>query len=297
MFAHLPPLPSLRAFEAAARCGSFKEAAAELNVTQAAISHQIKALEADLGFPLFYRQTRKVALTDRAEGYAEAIREVFDGLRQATDVVTRQGMSGQLRITTAPFYGNRTVLPRLNQFYAQYPDLQIVLDMQAGVIDFKKEGFDAGIRYGHGRWPGMEAILLHRDVVAPMTALSVEDAGDLPLDPEEIAKMTLGYAPGQEDDWARWLTKAGLENPPRLNMIRYDNRALLIDLALSGSGVVLVDQVMMATDLENGSISQLHPTTVERDMAMWVVYPKTDRPDPRVIAFAEWLQADILERQ
>lgn len=289
----LPNLNRIRAFEAAARHLSFKDAADELHVTHAAVSHQIKALEQELGRKLFVRLTREVRLTDAGRAFLPDLTRALDLIAQATTDVTGDRMEGRLTLSIAPFYGNRMVLPRLDRFHAAYPDLQIVANMSAAVVDFRKSDIDAAIRYGKGNWPGTTALLLHSDVSAPLCAPDYVAEKPLPLPPSDIARMTLACVAGREYEWQHWFTAVGFSPQKPLRLVPYENRARALDLALSGHGACLADIRLLADDLEAGHLVRLHPHAAVQDMGMYVVFPQTSQPDPRVLALAEWLKQDI----
>lgn len=289
----LPSLTALRAFEAAARRESFKDAADELNVTHAAVSHQIKGLEASLGLELFRRRGRGVKVTDAARRYAEHVGHALDRIEAATTELHGNPMSGVLRVSIAPFYGNRIVLPRLSRFHTLYPEIKVEPDMSSTVVDFRKSDLDGGLRYGKGRWLGLKAIELHRDELVPVAAPSVVAGRRLPLTPAEIAEMTLGYIEGDEEDWDTWLKLAGYDGPPPENLLGYGNRARVIDLAFSGHGVALADVRLTAPDVAAGHLLRLNETRISTGRSMWLVYPETDFPDKRLIAFGDWFKSEI----
>jgi len=289
----LPSLKQLLVFEAAARRESFSDAADELFVTQAAVSHQIKALEADLGQQLFRRQGRGVVPTELARVYATEIGAAFDRIQAATHNLSENPMSGTLKITFAPFYGNRIILPRLSRFHSLFPDIKVEPDMSSTVVDFRKSDIDAGLRYGKGLWPGLEVVPMHQDVLVPVSAPSLVAGRKLPLSPEDIAELMLGYIDGDEEDWDNWFAAAGHKPAKSLNMLGYGNRARVIDLAFSGHGVALADVKLTAADVAAGHLVRLNDTHVEVPRAMYLVYPKTDYPDPRVLAFGDWFKSEI----
>ena len=293
MVRRLPNLNQLRTLEAAVRRESFKEAAEELFVTQAAVSHQIKALEEDLGITLFHRRTRKVEPTPAARRYAEVLTEVFDRIVGATIELGEEKMEGEIRISCAPFYGNRMLLPRLAGFHRAFPGLQVALEMDSTVVDFGKSNFDAGVRYGTGDWTGLDQVELHPDLLVPVASPELLEGATAPLTPAEIAGLTLGYVTGQEDRWQHWFKTIGYEGIPPETFLRYGNRARVVDLAFSGHGVALADKRLVSGDLATGRLIQLHPHGIPSNEAMYVVYPKTARPDPRVIAFSDWFRNTI----
>ncbi len=293
MSRRLPNLNQLRAFEAAARHLSFKHAAEELHVTHAAVSHQIKALEDQLGQQLFHRRTRQVELTEAAVRFAARLGTAFDQIAEASADLGDGRMEGTLRLSFAPFFGNRMVLPRLARFSDAYPDLRIVPDMESGVTDFSRSDIDGAIRYGHGGWKGLSEVLLWRNRVAPFAAPSYVKRFDLPMDPADIAGLNLGSVSGRAYHWSDWFEAAGYTPDRELMLIEYSNKARALDLALSGNGIALDDVTLIAEERDAGRLVQLHPVVVEQDTAMYLVFPKTAHPDPRLLAFAAWLKAEF----
>ncbi|WP_198586126.1 LysR substrate-binding domain-containing protein [Roseovarius salinarum] len=285
----LPPLNQLRAFEAAARHGSFKTGAAELCVTQAAVSHQIKALEAGLGTALFVRRTRAVELTSAGRRLARALTPALDAMETAALEAAGTAMTGELRVSVAPFYGNRFLLPRLPAFHAAHPGLTIAADLSFEQADLAAQGLDAALRYGTGDWPGTESILIHRDRVGPVCAPHALDQSAPPLAAEHIAALPLATTHRWQGEWEDWFRAAG-HDPGQIAPVAYDSRALAFDAALSGNAVCLADPRLTGAAERAGQLVRLHPATVQRPQGIHLVRPGGRRPDPRVAAFADWLK-------
>jgi len=286
----LPSFKQLRAFEAAARHRSFKKAASELFVTQAAVSHQVKALEEMLGLGLFVRGTREVRPTDEATAYAKRLGEAFDIVATATAEIDRNRMSGTLRLSVAPFYGNRWLLPRLEGFRAAHPDLVVEAALSFDLVDFSSSDVDAAVRYGIGEWQGLHNIPIHRDLVGPVCAPKLLAGRTPPLDPAEIASMLLVTTSSWKEDWSAWFVAAGSEMPSDALIKKYDNRAFAFDAALSGNGVFLGDVRMTASDEAAGHLVRLHPLIVERPQGIHLVYPASRLRDPRIEVLGEWMK-------
>ncbi|MEP0154874.1 LysR substrate-binding domain-containing protein [Pseudophaeobacter sp.] len=293
MTRRLPPMTALRTFEAAARHESFKKAAEELHVTSAAVSHQIKTLEDTLGLSLFRRRGRAVQPTDAATRFAGRLAQAFDTIETATMDLQGNPMSGTLRIAVTPFYGNRIVLPRLSRFHAMHPDIRVEPEMGATQIDFNKTDLDGGLLHGTGDWPGLTAIKMQEDQLVPVSAPSVVAGRALPLSASEIAALTLGYIEGQKDDWITWLNMMGYRGEPRQDMVGYGTRARVVDLAFSGHGVALADRRLTAADVATGHLVRLNEKAVSTGRGIWLVYPTTDFPDPRLQAFGDWFRAEV----
>src|SRR2546430_10277627 len=205
MTARLPSLNGLRAFEAAARHLSFTQAASELNVTQTAISHQIKRLEQELGIRLFVRQNRALALTPEAKDYLPGVRAAFNDLRLATDRVLRKDNDHVLTVSTLASLAAKWLLPRLSAFQEAHPDIDVRITTSTGLVDFRSGDVDAAIRYGRGHWPGLRAAWLMADEMFPVCR-PAPLAGQRPLrKPDDLADHVLLHSSARNDDDLRLL--------------------------------------------------------------------------------------------
>jgi len=211
MSARLPSLNGLRAFEAAARHLSFTVAASELNVTQTAISHQIRRLEEELGIRLFVRKNRALALTPEAQDYLPGIRAAFNDLRLATDRLLRHENDHVLTISTLASLAAKWLLPRLSAFQEAHPGIDVRITTSTSLVDFQRDDVDAAIRYGRGQWPGLRADWLTADQLFPVCSPALL-TGPRPLRrPEDLADHVLLHtSAGPSDDWRLWLTAAGM---------------------------------------------------------------------------------------
>src|ERR1700685_2629811 len=211
MTARLPSLNGLRAFEAAARHLSFTNAASELNVTQTAISHQIRRLEQELGIRLFVRQNRALQLTPEAREYMPGVRAALNDLRLATDRLLRKDNDHVLTVSTLASLAAKWLLPRLSAFQEAHPGIDVRITTSTALVDFRGGDVDAAIRYGRGQWPGLRADWLMADQLFPVCSPALV-TGNRPLrSPEDLAYQTLLHtSAGYGDDWRLWLTAAGL---------------------------------------------------------------------------------------
>lgn len=292
MTQRIPPLKQLHAFEAAARHESFTKAADELHVTQAAVSHQVRALEEHLGQKLFHRKTRQLVLTESARVFAERLGRAFADIAAAADDIAERPMTGTLRLSVAPFFANRMLLPVLHRFHERFPEIKIEPQMNAQVVDLNGPDLDGAIRYGDGNWPGLGAMLLWKDQVCPVAAPSFVDGRALPMDPRDIAALPLAYNLGTQEDWTNWFRRVGVSEDVEPVMIGYPDRARAIDLALSGNGVSIADITLTRNDVRTGHLVRLHPETVPSRKNMYVVFADTAHPDPRLMAFVEWFKQE-----
>lgn len=287
MTRRLPSLNQLRAFEAAARHESIKRGAEELCVTPTAVGHQIKALEQELNTALFHRKTRKIILTDAGRDLAATVGQVLDRLEAAVANARTSDMSGCLRITVAPFFGNRWLLPRLPRFHALNPDMTITPSLSFDYVDLENADFDAAVRFGAGNWGGLSSTLIFRDRVRPVCAPQLVDSIGLPMEPEAILGLPLACARQWRDDWPTWAKAAGAAHS--IDAVTYDSRAFMFDAALSGQSVILADPRMTSADEQAGRLVHLNPLAVERPHGIHVVTVRRNA-DPRIDLFAEWLK-------
>jgi len=289
----LPSLNQLRAFEAAARHESIKLGAEELCVTSTAVGHQIKALEQFLNTQLFHRKTRKIELTDQGRELAAKVGQAMDLLESAVVKARKSELSGTLKITVAPFFGNRWLLPRLPEFHAKYPDIEIKPFLSFDYADLEKSGFDAAVRYGAGNWEGLSSTPIFRDRIRPVCAPQLVQGIELPMAARDVLGLPLASAQRWPDDWMAWAEAVGVEIAESLEAVEYESRAFMFDAALSGQAVILADPRMTAADEQAGRLVHLHPLTAERPHGIYVVATKRNF-DPRIDLFAEWLRQEAI---
>ena len=245
MTARLPSLKGLRAFEAAARHLSFTVAASELNVTQTAISHQIRRLEEELGIRLFIRQNRALALTPEARDYLPGVRAAFNDLRLATERLLRRENDHVLTISTLASLAAKWLLPRLSAFQEAHPGIDVRITTSTGLVDFKNGDVDAAIRYGRGHWPGLRADWLMADELFPVCSPALL-AGKKPLRrPEDLADHVLLHSSAaNDDDWRLWLTAAGLPaNLSKQPGITFDLVFMTVQAANTRSKVPAIETI------------------------------------------------------
>lgn len=217
MTRRLPNLNALKAFEAAARHLSFTQAAAELNVTQGAISHQVQSLEESLGLTLFRRMNRRLALTDAGRAYLPALSEAFDRIAGATERLKAQEETGQLTVTVLPSFAARWLLPRIGRFRRAAPEIDVMVSSRQQLVDLTREPVDCAIRFGlgQGRYPELEETFLMGDTILPVMAPTLRDGRPPPTRPQDLKDYPLLHDEvGDMEpavDWRRWLAMAGAE--------------------------------------------------------------------------------------
>ena len=293
MIRRLPPLKSLRAFEAAARHLSFTKAAAELNVTQAAISHQVKTLEEALQIQLFRRFNRRLMLTDAGQTYLPALTAALDQIDAATRRLRADDDTGNLKISVATSLAAKWLLPRLARFRARYPDIDVLVSASDRLVDFARDDVDLGIRYGRGVYPGLRTDKLMQDTVFPVCSPALQQ-GPPPLRrPADLKHHTLLHEEWGErinaPDWRAWLAAAGVDdvNPDRGP--GYSHSSLALQAAIDGQGVALARSSLVGLDLESGRLVHPFGPVLPTDYACYVVSPIATAERPKIKAFREWL--------
>ena len=289
----LPPLGALRAFEAAARHLSFTVAAAELCVTQAAVSHQIRQLEVWLGLPLFVRRGHTLTLTDAGRTYVGDLTRALDLMAEAT-VRVRECVEGPLRITVLPSFAARWLVPRLARFSAAHPDIEVRLTSSAALWAGNDDRYDVAIRLGLGRWPGLKADLIARETLSPVCAPSVA-AGERPLlVPDDLRHAALLHdAP--KAGWRHWCEHAGVEGVDTASGLAFDDASLALQAAVQGQGVALARMLLAADDLAAGRLVQPFDIAMPNDYSYWLAYRREKAARPDVAAFRGWLLAQARE--
>ena len=293
MTARLPSLNGLRAFEAAARHLSFTLAASELNVTQTAISHQIRRLEEELGIRLFIRQNRALALTPEARDYLPGVRAAFNDLRLATDRLLRKDDDKVLTVSTLASLAAKWLLPRLTDFQEQHPGIDVRITTSTSLVDFQRDDVDAAIRYGRGQWPGLRADWLMADELFPVCSPSLL-RGDKPLrQPEDLRGYPLLHTSNaNSDDWRLWLTAAGLPaDIAKQPGITFDMIFMTIQAAIDGIGVAMGRTSYVQDDIAKGRLVVPFKIALPADAGFYLVSPQGRREAPKLAAFRSWMIA------
>ncbi len=290
--ASLPSLNGLRAFEAAARHLSFTRAAAELNVTQTAISHQIRRLEAQLGLRLFQRRNRGLALTREAQDYLPAVRAAFEDLRRATERLQRPGRDRLLIVSTMASLAAKWLLPRLAQFQEANPGIEVRISSSSQLVDFRREEVDLAIRYGRGRWPGLDARWLMAEDIFPVCSPALLKGAKPLRRPEDLAQHTLIHGSLTREDWQVWLTAAGLPTALATRPgLTFDLSLMALQAAIDGLGVALGRSAFVEGDIEAGRLVVPFAMKLPAEAGYYVVAPEETADQPKIALFRDWLIA------
>jgi LysR family glycine cleavage system transcriptional activator len=293
MLRRLPPLNAVKTFEAAARSESFARAAEELRVTPAAVSQQVKALEATLGLKLFTRERQRLAITEAGREYLSVVRDALDRIALGTERLVGRRKAGVLTVSASPDFAAKWLVHRLGRLAESRPDLDLRVSAAMHQVDFAGEDVDVAIRHGDGAWPGLDAVRLCSERLFPVCSPKLVSGRTRVATAADLLRFPL-LRLGDWSTWMRWFEAAGVSDPaPRGPVL---NRAsMLIDAAVDGQGVALARTALAAADLINGRL--IRPIDVSLPMAStyWVVCPKVTSRTPKIAAFREWLLAEAAE--
>jgi LysR family glycine cleavage system transcriptional activator len=289
----LPPLNALRAFEAVARHLSITGAAEELGVTPGAVSQSVKSLEDYLGRTLLSRTSRGLVLSDAAAQALPALSEGFDRLVEGSQRLAGPERGGRLTVSVAPSFAQKWLAPRLADFAIAHADLDVQIQASMGLANFEAEGVDLAIRYGAGRWPGVEVKLLLREEVTPVCSPAVAEEIKAP---DDLARFTLIHDDSNLNDescpdWTMWLKAAGAKNVDAARGPRFNQSSLAIEAAASGRGVALAKRALAQADLDGNRLAAPFSTSTPIEFAYWVVHPPGRARSRAARSFINWALA------
>jgi LysR family glycine cleavage system transcriptional activator len=297
MSSHLPPLSALRAFESAARHMSFSRAADELHVTPAAISHQIHALEQDLGVRLFHRMNRSIELTASARVLLPGLSEAFAGIQSSVRRLRAHNDTGTLTVTASPSFAAKWLVLRLHRFQEQCPEVDVRISATDNVVDLTQGDFDIAVRYGTGNYPGLEVELLFTNEVFPACSPQLLTTGPPLRTPDDLPLHNLIHDQTVERDplvptWSMWLKAAGVKDGPATTGLSFNNMHLALDAAIAGHGVVLAQSTIAAADLAAGRLVRLFSLALPDQFAYYIATAPGALERPKVRAFRDWLRCE-----
>ena len=290
----LPPLSSVRVFEAAARLGSFKKAAEELNITASAVSHAVQNLEDWLGVALFQRGGGKLGLTEPGAAYAAAVGEALKAVAEATARLPGRRSQGRLVISSAPGFANRWLLPRLSGFTTRYPETGVDIETSLKVVDLPMEGIDAAIRLAPAAraMPSWTRLLDESLMPVCSPGLLERHAGLSGL--ELIARADLIHMTSVSGDWAEWFRLVGAA--PSANVragLRVDTVNMAMEAARRGYGIALGRTPLFDTEIRSGQLISVFDQRVASGWSYWLVTMDADFQSQDVKAFREWLLEEL----
>lgn len=283
----LPPLHTLRAFEAIGRLGSFTLAAGELHLTHSAISHQMRALESSLRTVLIDRSRREIALTPQGRQFLAVVRPVLQQLAEVADAL-RHADSKRLRINVLPSFAARWLLPRLGDFFLRHPEIDVEVAATQAVVDLNAEGAHLAIRYGDGRWAGTRNELVFEERLFPVASPAyVREHGIRTI--EDLPAATLlrdDFSP-----WEDWLAAASLDALPCTFGAVYRDSALVLQAAESGQGVALGRSRLVADALRTGSLCRIGTLSIPAAASYFLVTPRDTLPTSEAAQFIAWIRS------
>jgi LysR family glycine cleavage system transcriptional activator len=285
----LPNFSALRAFEAAARHENFSRAAEELHLTHGAISHQVRALEEELGRPLFVRNGRHVKVTADALKFAQFLGKAFADITIAADNLRPSSANRRLTISSIPSFAARWLAPRLGEFIDRHPDIEVVLQASGQLQDLAREGIDVGIRFGRGNYPGLVVERMMGDIYYPVVSPHYR-GGPLPVAPQDLQQAVLLRS---VEPWTPWFQQAGVQIPEPSGGLMFEDLSMLVRSAVDGNGVALVRHVVAMQEIANGQLLRLFDIAIPCPDEYFFVTPPSAAGKPQVLAFRAWLLAEI----
>lgn len=290
----LPPLNSLRAFEAVARHFSFTDAADELCVSTAAVSHQIRALEDHLGTVLFHRSNRSLTLTPAGAILLPEIREAFVRLRNATAQLRRRELTGSLTIGVPPSFAAKWLIPRLPQLREHCPEIEVCIACASELVDFGSHDVDVAIRYGRGKYPGLHSDLLITTEFFPMCSPALASGQPRLLVPNDLRNFVLLHDEipvklPTVPSWQTWLNAVGARLVDPSGGPRFDTSFLSLEMAIAGKGIALALSTLASADLAEGRLVRPFAFGLPGEFSFFLVCPAASLEQPKIGAFRAWL--------
>lgn len=290
----LPALNALKAFEAAARYESFTRAAEELCVTQGAVSHQVKALEAELGIKLFNRERQRLVITEAGRVYLSVVRDAFDRISGGTERLLQRQSAGALTVSTSPNFAAKWLVHRLGRFAEAHPTIELRVNASLHHVDFAREDVDLAIRHGDGQAPGLHVARLCVEELFPVCSPKLLEARSPLRNPADLSRHTLLHV-NDRQDWTKWLEAVGVRNMGASRGPILNQASMAIDAAIDSQGVALARTALAAWDLIGGRLVRPFPIALPASFAYWIVCPKATAKLPKIAAFVDWLLAEAAE--
>jgi LysR family transcriptional regulator, glycine cleavage system transcriptional activator len=287
----LPPLNALRAFEAAARHLSMKDAAAELSVTPGAVSQLVRGLEERLGTQLFRRGNRSLVLTEAGQSYFAPIRHAFRQIGEATRRLQAQPNAGVLTVSAPPAFAASWLVPRLGRFRARQADIELNIATTRGLANFAADGVDVAIRHGLGRYPGLRCDRIAGIAMVPVCSPRLlASLIPRPTHPADLLRAPLLHE-AERQDWALWFQAQDVTDIGHAvsSGISFDDQTLLIRAAESDQGIALVTETLARPELEKGELVRVLDLAWPQEFAYWLVCPRATAEQRKIVAFREWL--------
>ena len=286
----VPPLKSLRAFEAAARHLSVKAAAEELCVTPGAVSQLVRQLESHLGVQLFERVNRGILLTQAGRDYLPPVRNAFRQIAQATQRLVESVDAGTLTLSVTPFFASAWLMPRLQRFRDLHPGIDLHIVTSTALADFSRDGVDAAVRHGAGRYPGLRSYRVASVEIVPVAAPSLVERHGLPAAPAALTRWPHVHD-AERKGWSLWFQANGVDDVGLPRGPSFDDSSLLLGAVLAGQGAGLLPAAMVAHEVDAGRLVRLAQPAHMETFAYYLVYPEARQDNPKVAALRDWILA------
>src|SRR5262249_5427941 len=290
----LPQLNALKAFEAAARHVSFTRAAEELCVTQGAVSHQVKALEAELGIKLFNRERQRLVITEAGRQYLAVIRDALDRIAFGTERLQQRQNSGVLTVSTSPDFAAKWLVHRIGRFSDAYPDIDLRISASLHHVDFAREDVDLAVRHGDGNWTGLHVVRLSGEQLFPICSPKLLTRRKRMKKPTDVLKFPLLHFEDRTN-WSKWLEAGGVLDPDVSHGPVLNRASMVIDAAVDGQGIGLARTTLAAWDLINGHLIRPFALALRLSRCYWIVCPKATAKLPKITMFRDWLLAEAAD--
>jgi LysR family glycine cleavage system transcriptional activator len=287
----LPSLAALRTFEAAARHLNFTRAATELNLTQSAVSRQIRHMEDYLGVLLFQRVKKTLILTDAGRIYARDIRAGMETMQAATvNLLANRGKGGMLNLASPPAFCVKWLIPRLHRFSAQHPEVVVNFSTRAKPFDFEVEHFDAAIHYGSNDWPGViTEKLLGEELVAACSPAYLARWPRSRARLEDLPEHVLLQQTSRHNNWQEWLEQNKVKNVNPWAGPRFEHVYMVMQAAIAGLGIALLPRLLVIDDVEAGRLLTPFKASLVSHDTYCLVYPPAKKSDLKLEVFRQWL--------
>jgi len=293
MTRRIPPLNPLRVFEVVARTLNLTTAAAELNVTQSAVSRQIATLETYLGVELFRRERHGVDLTRAGRTYATQVLPAFEQIAAATEALVKGTGDRTLRVRTYTTFAAKWLIPRLAEFHRLHPGIEVKITNAVPDVDFDRDKVDVAVQFGNGQWPQTQALFLFGDEIEPVCSPAyLKKHAPNARFPESLLRHPLLVSHYRRTDWADWLAATGLA--PAANEaveMTFGTSVLTWQAAIDGLGMAIGQNRLLTAEFEKGLLVRPFAKPVQRAQGYYLVWPKRARESHKVTVFRDWLLA------
>lgn len=290
----IPSLHALLIFECAARYSNFSRAAVELNLSQGAISHQIRGLEEYLGFPLFNRIRQRVSLTEQGQRYMMDVRKILSELAETTHRVRALAGAPTVTLAVVPTFSTFWLMPRMPSFLERHPDLTIIFRTRLVSFDFRGEGIDAAIHNGEPTWAGAAADYLMSEEILPVCSPRFRREQGIER-PQDLSRVRLLHLSTRFSAWNDWFARAGLpdKQASQIRGLAFDQYGIMARAAASGAGVALLPRFLVETEVELGELEVVFPEVQAAKHSYYLAYPAGAPLSPMLATFRNWLLDEL----